>query len=247
MAYTLTYSEQVEGWPSFYSYYPDWMVGMNNYFYTFKGGNLYQHNSNTVNRNTFYGIYSDSTMKTVLNDVPLENKLFKTIDIQGDDVWEFRGYSDLLQNQAYVEADWFEKKEQTYFAYIRSTAFADPNANPFIASEQRSVNGIGSSISIAPPAPNIIQINFSISPLVDIGTVLSIGDFIYFNTLNMIYCGKVVGITRDYPNGDNYILVNTAVPGGNIPPTGTEYFFFIKGLNLSSINFFWFLAKILIF
>ena len=38
--YTITYDndEQVKGWPSFYSYYPDWMQGMNNFFYTFKVG-----------------------------------------------------------------------------------------------------------------------------------------------------------------------------------------------------------------
>jgi hypothetical protein len=54
-AYTLTYSEGVEGWASFYSFLPDWMIGMNNYFYTFKGGNLYRHNVNNT-RNNFYGV-----------------------------------------------------------------------------------------------------------------------------------------------------------------------------------------------
>ena len=33
--YTLTFdSGQVKGWTSFYSYFPDWMVGMNNYFFS---------------------------------------------------------------------------------------------------------------------------------------------------------------------------------------------------------------------
>ena len=88
--YTLTYDEGVQGFPSFYSYYPDWMIGMNNYFYTFKGGNLYRHNVNE-NRNTFYSQwwiqvtndpnttldFSPSKMESVLNTSPLENKLFK--------------------------------------------------------------------------------------------------------------------------------------------------------------------------
>ena len=52
--YTLTYSESVKGWPSFYSYYPDFILGMNQYLYTFKGGNLYRHNTGTV-RNQYYG------------------------------------------------------------------------------------------------------------------------------------------------------------------------------------------------
>ena len=45
--YTLTYSESVQGFPSFYSYIPDMMIGMNNYFYSFKAGELYRHNTNT--------------------------------------------------------------------------------------------------------------------------------------------------------------------------------------------------------
>jgi len=53
--YTLTYDEGVQGFPSFYSYYPDFMIGMNNYFYTFNGGNLYRHNVNE-SRNNFYGV-----------------------------------------------------------------------------------------------------------------------------------------------------------------------------------------------
>lgn len=34
--YTLTFSESVNGWPSFYSYNPDFTLGMNQYLYTFK-------------------------------------------------------------------------------------------------------------------------------------------------------------------------------------------------------------------
>ena len=30
--YTLSYDSGVKGFPSFYSYNPDWMIGMNNYF-----------------------------------------------------------------------------------------------------------------------------------------------------------------------------------------------------------------------
>ena len=33
--YTLTFSESVQGWPSFYSYNPDMILGMNQYLYTF--------------------------------------------------------------------------------------------------------------------------------------------------------------------------------------------------------------------
>jgi len=44
--YTLTYSEGSKGFPSFYSYNPEYMIGMNNFFYSFKNGQLYRHNTN---------------------------------------------------------------------------------------------------------------------------------------------------------------------------------------------------------
>jgi hypothetical protein len=54
MAYTLTYSETAQGWPSFYSFTPERMIGMNNHFYSFDEGKLYQHNSDAVGRNNFH-------------------------------------------------------------------------------------------------------------------------------------------------------------------------------------------------
>ena len=67
--YTLTFSESVKGWPSFYSYMPDFILGMNQYLYTFKGGSLYRHNTNEV-RNRYYGIDYDSTITGVFNQQP---------------------------------------------------------------------------------------------------------------------------------------------------------------------------------
>ena len=115
---TLTYSPAVQGWPSFYSYNPDWMIGMNNYFYSFKGGNLYRHSSNVL-RNTFYQqwwtqsgqptlSFSSTTLKSVINDLPLENKLFKTMDLVGDAPWAATMTTD-LQYTGFIDQNWFDK------------------------------------------------------------------------------------------------------------------------------------------
>ena len=102
--YTLTYSEGVKGFPSFYSYIPDMMVGMNNYFYSFKQGNLYRHNTNST-RNNYYGVQYNSTIKSVFNASPLENKLFKTINLESDSAWAATLQTDLQTNGS-VEVDW---------------------------------------------------------------------------------------------------------------------------------------------
>ena len=58
--YTLSYNETVQGFPSFFSFFPEWMIGMNNHFYTFNGGNLYLQNSNPVYNNYYATQYGSS-------------------------------------------------------------------------------------------------------------------------------------------------------------------------------------------
>jgi len=143
MNYTLSYSEGVAGWVSFYSYYPDWMIGMNNYFYTFKGGNIYKHNVNT-SRNTFYqpwwtqfgqpaSAFTPTSITSVFNNAALENKLFKTINIEGDAPWGATLQTD-LQISGFIDQSWFEKKEASYFAYVRNNSIGE--------FALRSLNGI---------------------------------------------------------------------------------------------------------
>ena len=65
---------------------PDYMIGMNNYFYTYKGGNLYRHNTNEL-RNNFYGVQYNSTLTSVINEAPLVAKLFRNISLESDEPW----------------------------------------------------------------------------------------------------------------------------------------------------------------
>lgn len=228
MEYTLTYSQQAQGWPSFYSFNPDWIIGMNNFLYTFKGGDLYKHNVNEV-RNTFYepwwvkagsqaSAFTPSKIISVFNDSPLENKLFKTLSLEGDSVWNATLQTD-IQNSGYVQSDWFEKKEATYFAFIRNYVL---NELPL-----RSVNGIGRSYQVT--GGNTID--FSISPLISIGSIISIGDYLFFMALpdtTMFLAGVVTNIIVNYPAGVNQLVINTAVPGTAPIPTQDAYFLYIK-------------------
>lgn len=229
--YTLTYSDSAEGWVSFYSYYPDWMLGMNNYFYTWKGGDLYRHNSATENRNTFYkqwwtkvgtpnNAFSPATLQSVFNTASLENKLFKTIDLQGDATWDVQLSTD-LQFSGFIQAPWFERKESTYFAFIRNNTVGELPL--------RSLNGIGRSTTVG---GTLDEINFSINPLVDIGSILSIGDYLYF-CLPPLYntpflAGEVTAIDRNYPIGLNRITINTGIPGTTPIPIPDAFFLYIK-------------------
>ncbi len=222
--YTLSYSERVQGWTSFYSFIPDWMIGMNNYFYTFKGGNLYRHNVNSV-RNNFYGTQYSSTLQTVFNDVPLQNKLFKTLNIEGDDAWEATMETD-IQTTGFIEYPWFEKKEGSWFAFVRNSGTVPALTDEYAL---RSLNGVGRSASITGPAGALV-INFSIAPLVAIGSIASIGDYLYYALppyTTPVLCGEITDIIQDYPAGNNYFIVDTTA-GGAIPPIQDPYFLYIK-------------------
>jgi hypothetical protein len=227
MEYTLTYSDGSGGWPSFYSYIPDWMIGMNNYFYTFKGGNLYRHNVNAI-RNNFYGEQFTSIMTSVFNEAPLENKLFKTLALQGDDSWEATPIETDIQNSGFIDKDWFEKKEQVYFAFIRNSGSVPAQPDEYAL---RSLNGVGRSIVVTGPAA-ATQIKFSISPLIAIGSIASVGDYLYYvlppSFSGPVLCGEITNIVQNYPAGDNYFVVDTTVTGGSVPPVQNAYFLYIK-------------------
>ena len=141
--YTLTYSEGSKGFPSFYSYYPDYMVGMNNYFYTFRRGQLYRHNTNEIH-NIYYNVIYNSEIKTVINESPLENKLFKTIKLESTDAWTANIVTDVESQQGDVDYLNFELKEGDWFAYVRNSGVSTTNTT---LSEDtihsRTVGGLG--------------------------------------------------------------------------------------------------------
>lgn len=225
--YTLTYSESSQGWPSFYSFMPDFMIGMNNFFYSFKGGNLYRHNTNET-RNNFYGVQYESTIQSVFNDSPLENKIFKTINLEGDDSWKAEMVTD-IQDNGLIEKNWFEKKEQAYFAFVRSTGTVPAQPSQYA---MRSVNGIGRSSTITGTGA-AVEVNFAIgaSPIA-IGNILSVGDILYYSLPpsynSPILFGRVTNVQVDYPLGINRITVDTTIAGASIPSTQTPYIMYIK-------------------
>jgi hypothetical protein len=224
--YTLTYSESADGWPSFYSFYPDLMIGMNNYFYSFKGGNLYRHNVNET-RNNFYGQQFVSRLQSVFNDAPLENKIFKTINLEGDFPWSATLQSD-IQNDGLIQASWFEKKEGSFYAFVRNTGTVPAEPSEYAL---RSANGIGQSTTITGTGA-AVQVNFGITPtLTEIGSILSVGDYLYYslppyNVISLF--GQVTNIQINYPSSLNRITVNSTIPGATIPGIQNPYIMYIK-------------------
>lgn len=115
---TITYSEKVKGWTSFHSFIPDWIISLNNRFFSIKDGQLWLHNDNeNPVRNNFYGEQFNSKIVTVINEANSEDKIFKTLVLEGNKSWDAAietNYtnSTILKNE-------FNKRESRFFSHIR--------------------------------------------------------------------------------------------------------------------------------
>lgn len=212
--YTLTYSHSSEGWPSFYSFYPEFMIGMNSYFYSFSGGNLWRHNTNN-NRNTYYGSFTPASITSVISPRPVVDiKLFKTLTYESNQAWACTALStDITDgNPGSMLATYFEQKEGEWFSFIRTNAGT-------IDWRQRSANGIGDNSGVAGPAAATV-ISFASSP----GNIISIGDTVYFDSTNPTLGGVVTAIDNTAP--DYSITIDTTA--GGTAPAGGDFIMYIK-------------------
>ena len=80
---TVTFKENVKGWTSFKSFIPDYGLSCSGDYYTISNGSLWKHHDDSVDRNTFYGVYEPSSINVLLNDAPSRIKTFHTIDYEG--------------------------------------------------------------------------------------------------------------------------------------------------------------------
>lgn len=218
---TVAYNEMMKGFPSFYNFLPDYMIGMNQHFYSFKGGNLYRHNTNET-RNQFYGGSTVSSMQFVFNEMPLENKLYKNITIEGTHAWLVNMESDHTGVAAQISNSYFEKKEGSFFSFIRTAPSMQVTDEQ--TWELRTLSGIATSLTVTQPSPTVV--NFAMS--IDLGSQMSIGDYLFYAqapTYAPILIGQITNVEVDKPNNINRITVATTAV---TIPSNTEYFLYMK-------------------
>jgi len=135
---TISFSERSKGWVSFKSFIPENGVSLNNTYYTFKGGNLWEHHANET-RNNFYTDQYDSSIEVLFNEAPGVIKSFQTLNYEGT---LSRVTSDTTNNGEYwdnnIKFGWyvdnmitdlqeagqqeFKSKERKWFSQIKGVA-----------------------------------------------------------------------------------------------------------------------------
>jgi hypothetical protein len=83
---------------------------------------MYRHNTNDIH-NRYYETNYSSIIKTVINQAPLQNKLFKTINLESTDAWTADILTDVNSQLGKIPSDEFVKKEGNYFGYVRNQGF----------------------------------------------------------------------------------------------------------------------------
>lgn len=86
---TVCFDDRSNGWTSFRGFKQEGGFSLNNTYYTFNGGDLWQHHSANVTRNNFYGSTTqESYVIPLFNDSPSLVKQFNTLSYEGTSGWE---------------------------------------------------------------------------------------------------------------------------------------------------------------
>tara|TARA_R110002167_G_scaffold26206_5_gene90388 strand:+ start:3313 stop:4092 length:780 start_codon:yes stop_codon:yes gene_type:complete len=208
--YTLTYSEGVEGWPSFYTYYPECIQGMNGFLYTFSGGNLFRHSTNDT-RNNYYGQQFSSTVISAFNPEPtLTIKLFKTISFESNAAWDCTSLiTDLSQGN--VDLLEFEQKEGEWFGYVRHNSGVTNYA-------LRYTNGLGVTTSVTgAAAATICVIGNPIGNLITIGATM----YVLTNGAAPLLAGLVTAVDKR----NQTVTLDTTIAGA-VAPVNNDFLMF---------------------
>ena len=172
---TITYSDNTSGWTSFWDYYPDWIIGLSNIFYSWNNGNLYQHNRTNA-RCIFYNVQFPSIVSTIFNEEPFITKMFKSVSLDSTEPWSTILNTD-LDTGAINSSSEYIQKEGTWFGYARAFSSTSNSFNLL------STQGIG---AISTVAGTTATFGFNIT------TKLGVGDRVYVNN---VFIGTIVSAT----------------------------------------------------
>lgn len=183
MLETISYGISAGGWTTRWSYRPEWAVSQESKLYTFKGGDIYVHNSTNVNPAEFYGVQYESTVTIVFNDAPDEVKFFKTINIGSDDSWDVELFTDL--STGYIGKDSFILQEGFWYSHIMRL---DSNTLSYEDVRLSSTQGVGVCQSYG---SNTITFSSSIDT-----STISVGDKVHkINGGAITYLGTIQSYT----------------------------------------------------
>ena len=179
----LSFQESVDGWTTRLTYAPEFAISLNTEYYTFNGGELYEHSDDT-NRANFYGVQNDTTVTTIINDGPSSIKNFKTLSYEGDEGWT----ASITTNSQEGIIDTWKQKEGLYFNFIKGEATTLSN----IDTSEFSLQGL-SNLAANPPHNGT---SYTLTMVGAINVSLQVGDIVYYHDGTLNQMGECAAIDR---------------------------------------------------
>ncbi len=202
----VSFKETVDGWSTRLSYAPEFAISLNNDYYSFKNGEIWEHSNTT--RSNFYGTQRATTVKPVFNDAPTSVKNFKTLSYEGDEGWT----ATVVTNKQSGSVSTWKDREGIYFNYI----MADATTLSTIDTKEFSVQGIGNVLTYNEPLNTINidgEINVSLQP----------GDAIYSTEPSGL---RLINTVFSIDRSNNSIRLSGASPSP--VPNPTDFMLFTK-------------------
>ena len=93
------------------------MCGAGTRIVTFKGGDIFEHNSTTAPTpyNEFYGVTYPSEIHIISNEAPSNNKIYKAFSQESDDIWDVDFESPNGQASNLISSD-FDTRENIHYS-----------------------------------------------------------------------------------------------------------------------------------
>lgn len=182
------------------------MIGLNSSMYTWSGGELYKHNTNT-RRNEYYGVDYESSITPIFNQDSTNNKMYKTLALNSNVAWKAAVTTDLTTGV--IEAGYFQKKEGYWYAHIRRVGGT-------VDLSAMSTQGVGK----ADYSGLVFTFNFKIA------ASIAIGDNIYTSPNPAVDALQLVGPITAFTIGSTTSTIT--VGSAAITPSNGDYVVSVK-------------------
>lgn len=127
---TIAFNEVQNRWSTFYSYQSEFMSGSNIDIVSWKNGQLWKHNTNSV-YNNFYGAQYDSQIEVIHNEAPGTNKVYDSIETDSSDAWAMELVNQYGQKTSLAETD-YEVIENVFWGAFKKDENTQNVINPII-------------------------------------------------------------------------------------------------------------------
>ena len=219
---TLSFDDRSNGWTSFKGFKQEGGISLNNYYYTFNGGTLWEHHTENVTHNNFYNSGTQkSYVVPIFNDAPSLIKQYNALSYEGDQGWGVEYIKTDIGNSGDIP-----QIATSFSTTLQLSGAADNSvfngANTVIAKENE---GISWAVFVEP-----LNSQFEFNNVNDIVLTTATGSSLTVTNPQSITEGKLVFLVQ------HTVGTSNTVQTLNISGTGASLAFTVALLTVNTID-----------